>query len=51
MSDATERYRRKRVAEINADPGNRADLEAQHGQVWSTEELSQDWLCRKPAVV
>ena len=43
MPDATEPYRRQRVAEINVQPGSREALEAQHGQVWSTEELSQDF--------
>jgi len=43
MSDATEPYRRQRVAEINAEPGSREALEAQHGQVWNTEELGQDF--------
>jgi hypothetical protein len=43
MSDATEPYRRQRLAEINAQPGNREALEAEHGQVWSTEELSRDF--------
>jgi hypothetical protein len=43
MPDATEPYRRQRLAEISAQPGNREALEAQHGQVWSTEELSGDF--------
>lgn len=43
MPDATEPYRRHRIAEINAEPGSREALEAQHGQVWNTEELSQDF--------
>ena len=43
MPDATEPYRRQRLAEINAEPGSREALEAQHGQVWNTEELSQDF--------
>lgn len=43
MPDATEPYRRQRIVEINAEPGSREALEAQHGQVWSTEELSQDF--------
>jgi len=34
-------YRRKRIAEINAQPGSREALEAQHGQVWSTEGISR----------
>ena len=43
MPDETEPYRRQRLAEINAQPGTREALEAQHGQVWNTQELSQDF--------
>jgi hypothetical protein len=43
MSDATEPYRRQRLAEINAQPGSREALEAQYGQVWTTDELSHDF--------
>ena len=43
MPDATEPYRRQRLAEINSLPGSRKALEAQHGQVWNTEELSRDF--------
>ena len=43
MLDETEPYRRQRLTEINAQPGSREALEAQHGQVWNTEELSQDF--------
>jgi hypothetical protein len=43
MPDETEPYRRQRLAEINAQPGSREALEAQHGQVWSTEELGRDF--------
>ena len=39
MSDPTETIRRERMAEINAEPGSREALEAQYGQVWSTDEL------------
>lgn len=38
--DPTESLRRERVAEINATPGSRAALEAAHGRVWDTDELS-----------
>lgn len=41
MSDPTETIRRQRVAEINAEPGSREALEAQYGQVWSTDELTE----------
>ena len=40
MSDPTETLRRERIAEINAVPGSREALEAQYGQVWATDELS-----------
>jgi len=43
MPDATEPFRRHRLAEINAQPGSREALEDQHGQVWSTDQLSQDF--------
>jgi hypothetical protein len=43
MPDETEPYRRQRLAEINSQPGSRESLEAQHGQVWSTQELSRDF--------
>ncbi len=43
MPDETEPYRRQRLAEINAQPGTREALEAEHGQVWSTDQLSQDF--------
>jgi hypothetical protein len=44
MPDATEPYRRQRLVEINGQPGSREALEAQHGQVWNTEELSRDFV-------
>ena len=43
MSDPTEDIRKELLAEINAVPGSREYLEAKHGQVWSTSELSQDF--------
>ena len=43
MSDPTESIRRTMVAEINAEPGSRAALEAKHGQVWDTSELQNDF--------
>ena len=44
MSDPTESIRRQRLAEINAEPGSRALLESQYGQVWDTSELSNDFI-------
>ncbi len=43
MSDPTEPIRREMLAEINAEPGSRAALEAKHGQVWDTSELQRDF--------
>ena len=43
MNDETETIRRQQLAEINAQPGSREALEAEHGQVWDTHELSQDF--------
>ncbi len=43
MPDPTESIRRERLAEINTQPGSREALEAQYGQVWTTEELSKDF--------
>jgi hypothetical protein len=42
-SDPTENIRRQMLAEINAQPGSREYLEAKHGQVWDTSELSRDF--------
>lgn len=43
MLDTTESIRRIRAAEINAEPGSREALEAQHGQVWDTSELTNEF--------
>jgi hypothetical protein len=43
MADPTEDLRRERLAEINAEPGNREALEAQFGQVWDTQQLANDF--------
>ena len=43
MIDETEEVRRQMVAEINANPGSRADLESRYGQVWSTDEMCRDF--------
>ncbi len=42
-SDITETARRQLVSELNATPKGRADLEAQHGEVWDTDELRRDF--------
>lgn len=41
MSDQTETIRRQQFAEINSDPGCRANLEAKHGDVYDTSELQE----------
>jgi hypothetical protein len=43
MSDPTEFIRRELLAEINAQPGSREALEAEHGQVWDTRQLGEDF--------
>lgn len=43
MPDPTESIRRERLAEINAEPGSREALEAEYGQVWTTQELGRDF--------
>jgi hypothetical protein len=42
-SDSTENIRRKMLAVINAQPGSREYLGAKHGQVWDTQQLSEDF--------
>ena len=41
MTDPTADIRRQMLAEINAAPGSREYLEHKHGQVWSTQQLSE----------
>lgn len=41
--DHTENARRQMVAAINAEPGSRATLESEYGQVWNTDELTRDF--------
>jgi hypothetical protein len=41
--DETEAYRRKRQAELNMAAEDRAALERQYGQVWSTDELRAEF--------
>jgi hypothetical protein len=43
MSDPTEGIRRVLQSEVNAVEGERAQLEAEHGQVWDTTQLSEDF--------
>jgi hypothetical protein len=43
MSDSTEAVRRTMVKQINADPGDRERLEAEHGKVWDTQQLQTDF--------
>ena len=44
MHDDTEAARRQRLAEISAEAGDRAALEARYGQVWDTRELARDFI-------
>lgn len=41
--DNTEGVRRELVGAINASPGSREALEAQHGRVWDTSEMQADF--------
>ena len=43
MNDQTEAIRRQRMAEINLVPGSREALEAEQGQVWDTDQLTDDF--------
>jgi len=43
MSDVTEPIRREMLAQINAQPGSREALEAEHGQVWNTDQMCNDF--------
>jgi hypothetical protein len=43
MQDQTEAVRRQRLVEINVVPGSREALEAEHGQVWNTDQLAEDF--------
>ncbi len=43
MTDPTELLRPTRLAEINAIPGSRAELEARYGRVRNTQELAQEF--------
>ena len=40
MVDETEDFRKEKVAEINANPGEREALEREHGEVLNTGEMS-----------
>ncbi len=42
-NDATEGYRRARVAELAAEAAARGELEKRYGKVWSTDEMSKDF--------
>lgn len=44
MGDPTEAARRRRLAEINAEPRGRTALEAAYGQVWDTKELARAFI-------
>lgn len=41
--DRTENARRELARKLNAEPGSRPALEAEHGQVWDTDELRGDF--------
>ena len=41
--ERAEAARRQRLAEINAAAAGREALEARHGRVWDTQELTRDY--------
>lgn len=41
--DDSEILRRQLLVEISAEPGSRQALEAEHGQVWDTQQLGADF--------
>jgi len=43
MHDETETIRKQRIAEINADPGSRETLRKDHGEVWTTNQLRENF--------
>ena len=43
MNESIDAIRRERLGEVNTEPGSRASLEAQYGQVWNTDELGRDF--------
>ena len=43
MNDPTESIRREILAEIYAAPGSREHLEHEHGRVWDTAQLQDDF--------
>ncbi len=43
MKDPTETIRRERLVEINTEPTSREALETQHGQVWDTAQVVEDF--------
>ncbi len=43
MTDPTEPLRRARLAEIHADPGDRAARAARYGRVWDPQELAREF--------
>lgn len=43
MHDPTENIRKEMVEQINENPSEREILEAKHGQVWDTKELTKEF--------
>jgi hypothetical protein len=43
MVDPTAAIRTQLSAKINAEPGSREALEAEHGQVWDTNQLGDEF--------
>ena len=43
MTDPTEPIREALITDINSNPSNRQEFEAEYGRVWSTDELARDF--------
>ncbi len=43
MADPTETIRRQRLEEINVQPSSREALEATYGQVWDTDQMTEEF--------
>ena len=43
MTDITVPIRRERIVEINKEPGSREALESKYGQIWSTDQMVEEF--------
>ena len=43
MADQTEAIRKQMVAELNSEDNTKTELEAKHGQIWTTSEMQEEF--------